>query len=66
MVAGGLYPGIFRLYKNRVRGNRFGDDVARSLPARTRAHVIADQNDHAAPFRRRLQEILGGDERCRH
>ena len=59
-VPGGLYPGIFEVIQRHVGRGGLGDDVARSLSASTGAHVIADQNDHAAAFGRGGQEILGG------
>ena len=57
-----VVAGDFQIVEDRVGGDGFGDDVARALPARVRADVVADQNDYAAAVRRRAEEILGGDE----
>src|ERR1700676_4474391 len=57
-----VVAGNFQVIEDGVGGDGFGDDVARNLSSRVGADVIADEDDDAATFGRRLEEIFRGDE----
>src|SRR5580692_4671240 len=57
-----VVAGDLQVIEDGVGGDGFGNDVARALAASIGADIVADENDDAAAFGRRLKEILGGQE----